>query len=403
MARILIILLINFLTLLNLHPECCCNSVKSKNTNSKNSNNSIPLQKTTNGKKTFKTPSYVNVNDKNMKNNTTKIKKQYIPYNKSTDKAHLKNNIGNNNFENNINKAKNNNGEHKKNVLKNNDKNEIIETYIDAINKYLSNSNDNEKIYGLDKEQFKKYYIDNIFLLELDRVASNMEKQSLNKKKIKNNDNILSLPEIETNKEITVKYPELLICKNSSGKENIKMHFSIRYRLNINNNYEVFFTSMHKENDLKFKQVLNNGILLFYDKYENPTKYFIEKIVKDLKDKNIIIEILEIKCEKAIFANNVEKEYNKIDANSKNLINKTCDAIFTLIEKDNYIKQQFFKIFIKHLFEIYLNIDVDKLFKQYISEGDKKKNKNVELRDLEKDMIGDIPNLAVTDKRKLNK
>ena len=55
------------------------------------------------------------------------------------------------------------------------------------------------------------------------------------------------------------------------------------------------------------------------------------------------------------------------------------------------------------MFEIYLNIDVDKLFKQYISEGDKKKNKNVELRDLEKDMIGDIPNLAVTDKRKLNK
>lgn len=406
MARILIILLINFLTLLNLHPECCCNMMESKNTNSKTSNNSIPLQKTANGKKTLKKPSYVNVNDKNMKNSTTK--KQYNQYNKSnlTNKAHLKNNIDNvenDKVENNINKAKNNNGEHKKNVLKNNDKNEIIETYIDAINKYLFNLNDNEKIYGLDKEQFEEYYIDNIFLLELDRVASNMEKQSLNKKKIKNNDNILSLPEIETNKEITVKYHELLICKNSSGKENIKMHFSIRYRLNINNNYEVFFTSMHKENDLKFKQVLNNGILLFYDKYENPTKYFIEKIVKDLKDKNIIIEILEIKCEKAIFANNVEKEYNKIDANSKNLIDKTCDAIFTLIEKDNYIKQQFFKIFIKHLFEIYLNIDVDKLFKQYISEGDKKKNKNVELRDLEKDMIGDIPNLAVTDKRKLNK
>lgn len=179
MARILIILLINFLILSNLHPECCCNCVESKNTNSKTSNNSIPLPKTANGEKTLKTQSYVNVNDKNMKNNTTKIKKQYIPYNKSTDKAHLKNNIdkaGNN-------KAKNNNGEHKKNVLKNNDKNEIIETYIDAINKYLSNLNNNEKIYGLDKEQFKEYYIDNIFLLELDMVASNMEKQSLDKKK----------------------------------------------------------------------------------------------------------------------------------------------------------------------------------------------------------------------------
>lgn len=396
MARILIILLINFLTLLNLHPECCCNMMESKNTNSKTSNNSIPLPKTANVKKTLKTPSYVNVNDKNMKNNTT-IKKQYIPYNKSTDKAHLKNNIGNNNFENNINKAKNNNGEHKKNVLKNNDKNEIIETYIDAINKYLFNLNDNEKIYGVSKDKFKKYYIDDIFLLNFSEDVSKMEKQDLNEK-IKELNNYLLLPEIETDKEITVKYPGLLICKNSSGKENIKMRFSIKYKLNINNNYERFFTSMHEGNDLKYELVRIDGKVPYYRNYKNPTKYFIKKIVKDLKDKNIIVEILEIKCEKAIFANNVEKKYNEIDAYNKNLINKTCNTIFNLIGEDNTIKQQFFKIFIKHLFEIYLEIDKDTHFKEYGSEYEFD-TKKVELRDLEKYMIGDIPNLAVIDKR----
>ena len=395
MARILIILLINFLTLSNLYPECCCNRVGSKNTNSKTSNIKSPLPKTENVIKTLKAPSHVNINDKNMKNNTTEIKEQYIPYGKSklTDKA------GNNNFENNIDKAKNNNGEHKKNVFKNNDKNENIETYIDAITKYYSNLGGNEKIYGVNKDQFKEYYIDDIFLAEFDSVASSMEEQDLNEKKIEINKNILYFPEIETNKEITLNCPMLLIMKSSSGEKNIKMRFSIKYRLNIDN-YKKFLTSMNIEDDLKFVEV-TMGAFHEYKSDKNPTEYFIKKIVNDLKDKNITVEILEIKCENIIFANNVEEKYNKINEDNKQLVDKTCNAIFTLIGKENTIKQHLFKIFIAELFRIYINMGGYNSFKYYKPKYEIITS-SIDLRDLKKNMIDDIPNLTVIDNRKLN-
>ena len=229
-------------------------------------------------------------------------------------------------------------------------------------------------------------------------VVGGMEEQYLDKKKIGIDNDILQLPEIETNKEITLNCPELLIMRTSKGEKNIKMRFSIKYKLNINN-YEGFSTSMNMVDDLKFKKVYG-GAIYDYKNHENPTQYFIKKIVNDLKVKNIIVEILEIKCKKVIFVNNVKKKYNEIDEDIKHLVDKTCNTIFTLIEKVNDIKQQLFKIFIAELFNIYTNMRGNNTFKSYTPKYENPKS--IGLRDLEKNMIDDIPNLKVIDNRKLN-